>query len=76
MSCDYRAAASGYATTADYALYVTDAAGTSTRVASWSAWPGARIHASGSVDVPKSQLRTIEVRDVATDAVLLRSPVQ
>ena len=76
MTCDYGGTPGAYATTADYELYVTDAAGEATRVASWSAWPGAEIHASGSVDVPKAQLRTVEVRDAATDAVLLRSPVK
>jgi hypothetical protein len=75
MTCRYESAGA-YATTGHYALYVTDASGRASRVASWSAWPGATIHASGAVDVQKSQLRTLEIRDTSTDAVLLRSPVR
>jgi hypothetical protein len=76
MTCDYNAPSAGYtAPGGRYALYVTDASGTATRVASWSAWPGATIHASGAVDLAVSQLRTVEVRDAASGAVLLSSPV-
>ena len=76
MDCRYDGQPGAYTTTGSYALYVTDASGHATRVASWSAWPGAEIHASGAVDLPKSQLRTVEIRDAATDAVLLSSPVR
>ena len=79
MTCHYDsgAAPTGYATTSGrYALYVTDASGTATRVASWSAWPGATIHASGAVDLAVSQLRTVQVRDVSSGTVLLSSPVR
>jgi len=76
MHCRYDAPTGPYATTGSYALYVTDAAGQATRVASWSAWPGADIRASGAVDLQKSQLRTVQIRDAATDAVLLSSPVK
>jgi hypothetical protein len=73
MRCRY--APSGYQATRAYALYVTDAAGNATRVSSWSAWPGSDISTTGAVDLPKSELRSVQVRDVATDAVLLSSPV-
>lgn len=75
MTCRYANAPAGYASAGDYALYVTDASGRATRVASWSAWPGATIRASGAVDLPKAQLRSIELRDAATNAVLLSSPI-
>lgn len=75
MTCDY--AHSTYSTsTRDYALYVTDASGQSTRVSSWSAWPGSTIRTSAAVATPKSQLRTLQIRDVATGTVLLSSPVR
>ncbi|MFC4244130.1 anti-sigma factor family protein [Gryllotalpicola reticulitermitis] len=71
------AGSTGYAdSTGRYALYVTDASGTATRVASWSAWPGATIHASGAVDLAVSQLRTLQVRDASSGEVLLSSPVR
>lgn len=59
-----------------YALYVTDAAGDATRVASWSAWPGSTVRASGAVDTPTAKLRTVQVRDVKTGTVLLSSPIK
>jgi hypothetical protein len=80
MSCsygEYRSGPTGSGSGArDYALYVTDASGEATRVASWSAWPGSTIHASAAVATPKGQLRSLQVRDVATDTVLLSSPVR
>jgi hypothetical protein len=76
MTCRYAAEPSGYSEHGSYALYVTDSAGHATRVASWSAWPGASITASGAVDLPKSQLRSVQIRDTTTDAVLLSSPVR
>jgi len=82
MTCRYAASspspeAGEYTTSGGrYALYVTDASGTATRVASWSAWPGATIQASGSVDLAVSQLRTVQVRDATSGAVLLSSPVK
>ena len=76
MQCDYdKGTAMGGMYTRSYALYVTDASGQATRVASWSAWPGATIHATAAVDTPKEQLRTLQVRDIATGKVLLSSPV-
>ena len=76
MTCRYDAPPGAYATTRSYALYVTDTSGAATRVSSWSAWPGAEIRASGAVDLQKSRLRSVEVRDTATDAVLLSAPVK
>jgi hypothetical protein len=79
MTCHYASSngPSGYAPASSrYALYVTDVSGTATRVASWSAWPGATIHASGAIDVPESQVRAVEVRDATSGAVLLSSPVK
>lgn len=79
MTCRYApsGASSGYGGfQGRYALYVTDASGTATLVASWSAWPGATIHASGAVDLTVPQLRTVQVRDLASGAVLLSAPVK
>jgi hypothetical protein len=77
MECGYADEPGGAATAyRSYALYVTDASGQATRVASWSAWPGSKIHASGAVATPKRELRAVQVRDVKTGTVLLSSPVK
>jgi len=77
MTCGYENEPAGVAVGyRSYALYVTDASGRATRVASWSAWPGSEIHTSGAVDTPKGKLRTVQVRDVKTGTVLLSSSVK
>jgi len=76
MKCTYAGAPGAYATTGRYALYVTDADGTASRVASWSATPGETVRASGAIETPVAQLRTVEVRDAASGAILLSSPVR
>jgi anti-sigma factor RsiW len=75
MKCTYAGTPGAYATTGRYALYVTDADGTVSRVASWSAAPGETIRAGGAIETPVAQLRTVEVRDAASGAILLSSPV-
>ncbi|MCL2514891.1 MAG: zf-HC2 domain-containing protein [Microbacteriaceae bacterium] len=75
MDCRYDSPPGAYATTGHYALYVTDASGQASRVASWSASPGTTIRASGAVDTPIARLRTVEIRDASSGAVLLSAPV-
>ncbi|HEY0247328.1 MAG TPA: zf-HC2 domain-containing protein [Gryllotalpicola sp.] len=76
MKCSYGSTPDSYTTMGHYGLWVRDAAGDATRVASWSAWPGATIHADGAVDLPESQLASVEVRDTSTGAVLLSSTLK
>ena len=74
VTCTYstEAASPGaYATTGRYALYVTDAAGASTRVSSWSAGPGSTVTTTGSIDTPVSGIRSLELRSIDTNTVLL-----
>lgn len=58
-------------TSGDYALYVTDASGHATRVSTWSAAPGDTVRMTGSVAVPESSIRTVDIRDASSGAVLL-----
>ena len=78
VTCTYSTAAGSqgaYATTGPttgrYALYVTDAAGTSTRVSSWSAGPGSTVTTTGSIDTPVSGIQSLELRSIDTGTVLL-----
>jgi anti-sigma factor RsiW len=71
MECRYTAG-DAYSAAAEYALYVTDAAGDEVRVASWSAAPGQTATPSGTTAVGMADIRSVEVRSVADGAVLLR----
>jgi len=76
MSCEYHEGSSWDTGTTPssrtrYGLYATDAAGTVTRVASWSAGPGDIVHATGSIDTPVSDVTHLDVRALDTGAVLL-----
>ncbi len=72
MSCSYRAGVSGYGA-GSYALTVTDAAGATTQVTTWWAKPGDEVTLTAATEVPESDIRSIELRDAATGAVLLSS---
>lgn len=74
MTCTYGTAGEArgaYATTGRYALYVTDAAGTTTQVSSWSAAPGSTVTTTGSIETPISGIRSVELRSLENDSVLL-----
>ncbi len=72
MDCSYRSGTAGYGA-GRYALYVTDAEGVVTRVTSWSAKPGDDVTLTAATAVPEQDIRTIELRDESTGAVLLSS---
>lgn len=55
-----------------YALYVTDTAGTATELGSWVAMPGSTVKPSATTSLPLSGIRSVEVRAVASGQVLLR----
>jgi len=78
MDCSYGlgdGSASGYGgdepTAHDYAMYVTDAAGRSIEVATWSARPGSAAEPSGTTSLAVDQIRTVDVRSTSDGTVLL-----
>lgn len=73
MECRYRVG-DGYGTevAADYAMYVTDAAGDEAKLATWTASPGHTATPSGTTSLPLADIRLVEVRAVPTGEVLLR----
>jgi hypothetical protein len=75
MKCAYQGERAGSGSTDDttyrYGLYVTDRAGDTMRVATWTADPGSDVDAAGSVDTVLGQLRRVEVRNEDSGAVLL-----
>lgn len=76
MDCSYadHPADPGYgaATAADYAMYVTDAAGKATQIATWTAGPGQNTEPAGTTSLTPAQIASVDVRAVSTGAVLLR----
>lgn len=60
------------ATPRGYAMFVTDAAGQSTQVATWTASPGSAVEPSGTTSLGLDQIVAIEVRSSANGTVLLR----
>jgi hypothetical protein len=75
MNCQY--ATSGrppYPSTAPhrYSMWVTDAAGTSTEVATWSAAPGETAEPEGTTSLAFDQIRTVDIRSVDSGKVLLK----
>jgi predicted anti-sigma-YlaC factor YlaD len=74
MSCRYRGVASDYGAGAtQYAMWVTDDAGSAAQVATWTASPGDTAEPSATTSLPIAQIRSVEVRAVESGTVLLRS---
>jgi hypothetical protein len=76
MSCDYHVGpgpggGSPPSTRIRYGLYVTDHAGTETRVSSWTSSPGETVTVAGSIDVPLSDITALDVRSLDSGTVLL-----
>ncbi|MDQ1526197.1 MAG: hypothetical protein QOG18_810, partial [Microbacteriaceae bacterium] len=55
-----------------YSMWVTDAAGTSTEIATWSAGPGQTAEPAGTTSVPFDQIATVDIRSVDSGKVLLQ----
>lgn len=76
MDCSYanQSAGPGYGgpVSADYAMYVTDAAGKATQIATWTAGPGQNTEPAGTTSLSPAQIASVDVRAVSTGAVLLR----
>jgi hypothetical protein len=60
------------ATPRGYAMFVTDASGEATQVATWTAKPGSAVEPSGTTSLDLDQIASVEVRSSANGAVLLR----
>ncbi|WP_308467002.1 anti-sigma factor family protein [Rathayibacter soli] len=76
LSCQYKDVSSaqtgtGYATPAQFALYVTARDGTTTEVSSWSAGPGDTVHASASIATPIADIAGVQLRSVSPNQTLL-----
>lgn len=78
MDCRYGApSTSGYAGSdtappLGYAMFVTDAAGEATQVATWTAKPGSAVEPSGTTSLDLDEIASVEVRSSANGTVLLR----
>lgn len=72
MNCRYDATAStpsGYRT--GYAMFVTDAAGRSMQVATWTASPGSTVEPSGTTSLAVADILSIDIRSITDGQVLL-----
>jgi hypothetical protein len=58
----------------NYAMYVTDAAGQSTEVASWTATPGTTVEPSGTTSLAIDQIAAVEVRTTNGTVLLSGTP--
>jgi hypothetical protein len=58
-----------------YGLYVTDASGQSTVVATWSAAPGSSVETVGSTRLRRHEIARVDIRSLATGQVLLASTI-
>lgn len=74
MNCRYAKTSdgSGYGIASDYAMYVTDAAGSATQIATWTAGPGQDAEPAGTTSLTPDQIASVDVRAVSTGTVLLR----
>jgi hypothetical protein len=76
MTCRYDTTSStppGYRTGegAGYAMFVTDAAGRSMQVATWTATPGSTVEPSGTTSLAVADIRSVDVRSSVDGRVLL-----
>jgi len=72
-NCSYRDAWGASSTPVTYDLVVTDAAGTETTVASWSAAGEAAGNLSASTSIPTDQIAAVDIRVAGSDRPLVRT---
>lgn len=80
MECDYPAGSpqdtGPYPGGGDsYALVVTDSAGTSSQVSTWTAVPGRTVRLDAATAVPLEEIASVEVRSARTGRLLLSADV-
>lgn len=71
MKCSYAASPNGYGGESTYAMYVTDAAGNSTQLATWTAKPGRTVEPSATTSLALAEIRSVDVRALDSGQVLL-----
>ncbi len=78
MNCRYAEVDSnappGYLPDAEtsYAMYVTDAAGHSTQIATWTAKPGTTVEPSGTTSLALDEISVVDIRSASSGRVLLQ----
>ena len=72
MECTYPATVAdpGYTGAPVYSLVVTDDAGNSSQVSTWTAVPGKTIHLNAATAVPLDQIASLEIRSATGDTIL------
>jgi hypothetical protein len=53
-------------------MYVTDTAGQSTQIATWTAKPGSTVEPWGTTSLALDRIATVDVRSASSGQVLLR----
>lgn len=71
MSCRYAAGVSDYGGETAYGMYVTDASGNTTQLATWTAKPGHTVEPSGTTSLALADIRSVDVRSLDSGEVLL-----
>jgi anti-sigma factor RsiW len=71
MNCQYTAGGQYGGTSSTYALYVTDSGGHETQLATWTARPGRTVEPSGTTSIALADIRSVDVRSVASGTILL-----
>lgn len=71
MSCRYAAGANDYGGEHAYGMYVTDASGNATQLATWTAKPGRTVEPSGTTSLALAEIRLVDVRSLDSGEVLL-----
>ncbi|THG30995.1 anti-sigma factor family protein [Naasia lichenicola] len=80
VACSYAEDGTWYAPPTDeggwrYALVVIDDTGEETQVSTWKAAPGESVDVVGSTELSVDQIRTVEIRSLATGATLMTAEV-
>ncbi|WP_125778031.1 anti-sigma factor family protein [Antribacter gilvus] len=78
MDCDYPAGEYGrygQPEAREYALVVTDSAGTSSQVSTWAAAPGQSVELDAATAVALDEIASVEIRSVETGRSLLSADV-
>lgn len=71
MTCRYATGANSYDGEATYGMYVTDLAGHTTQLSTWTAGPGSTVEPTGTTSLSLSDIRSIDVRAIDSATILL-----
>ncbi|KAA0024996.1 zf-HC2 domain-containing protein [Antrihabitans cavernicola] len=73
LECRYDAGAAAY--TGKYEMYVTDASGVESQLATWTAKPGDVVTPSATISTAPGNVRSVDIRSSATEQVILLGTV-